>query len=214
MLMEHEKHTKKGRNGDELREESKPEGHSESHTAQRELEDTKKQLEEANKKLEETQDKLLRAYADFDNAKKRLEREKDERVRFASERLMLGLLPILDNFERALQHTESSGEEPTSSLKDGIGLIKKQMMNFLTQHGITRLESVGKKFDPHFHEAIGHIETYEPPDDTVVEEVEAGYLYGGRLLRPAKVRVSRVKAAEGEGSGEDNQNDLKIPGQE
>ena len=161
-----------------------------------ELERTKKELEDTKAKLEEVKDKLLRAAADFDNARKRLAKEKEEFVRFANERLIRGLLPILDNFERAIQHAGGSADQGGDSLKNGIVLIRKQLGDFLTNHGMVRLEVVGKKFDPHFHEAIGVIESKDHPDETVLEEVEAGYLLDKRLIRPAKVRISKSKVLE------------------
>lgn len=189
MLMEHPKHVKKS---DASEETSKllQDKEAELATLKKELEETAKKLEEANKQAAEAKDKVLRAYADFDNAKKRLAKEREEFVRFSSETMMRGLLPILDNFERAIAHA-GSGENDPSSLRDGIVLIKKQFVDFLTQQGLTRLETVGKSFDPHVHEAIGHIDSAEHPDETVLEEIEPGYLLHGRLLRPAKVRISK-----------------------
>lgn len=158
-----------------------------------ELEKTRKALEDAKKQAEESADRLLRAYADFDNAKKRLAREKEEFLRFANEKLMRELLPILDNFDRALIHAEPGLEDSSASLKDGIVLMRKQFADFLNRHGVKRVETVGKKFDPNLHEAIGHVESAEHPDETVLDEVEAGYTLEGRLLRPAKVRISQEK---------------------
>lgn len=154
-----------------------------------------RQLEDVRKELEELRDKYLRAAADFENAKKRLAREKEEHNRFAKERFVRSLLPILDNFERALPHIDPSqqGGAP-GTLKDGIVLIQKQLADFLKACGVARLEAVGKPFDPHFHEAIAHAEAGGYPDQTVVEELEAGYLLDGRLLRPAKVRVSHSQS--------------------
>ncbi len=190
MLMEQDKHVKKSQ---------MPEGQHKSlqgkdaefEGLKKELEETKKKLEEADKQAAEAKDKLLRAYADFDNAKKRLAKEREEFVRFASETMMRGLLPILDNFERAIVHADAAGEPKNSPLREGIILIKKQLANFLIQQGLVRMETAEKKFDPHVHEAIGHMESEEHPDETIVEEIEPGYLLNGRLLRPAKVRISR-----------------------
>lgn len=157
----------------------------------KEFEETKKKLEEAEKQAAEAKDKQLRACADFENAKKRLAKERDEFIRFSGETLMRGLLSILDNFERAIAHADAAGEPENSPLRVGIVLIKKQLADFLAQQGLSRLEAVGKPFDPHVHEAIGHIESAEHPGETVVEEIEPGYLLNGRLLRPARVRISK-----------------------
>ena len=190
--MEQEKHSKKTKSGEE--------DHEVALAKAKQLEDTKKELEnkekelgETKKQLEEMKDILLRTAADFDNAKKRLAKEKTEFLHFANEKIIRGLLPILDNFERAFQHADSSKEDHAASLKNGIALIKKQFANFLAGHGLVRMEVIGKKFDPHFHEAIGRIESNDHPDETVLEEIESGYLLGGKLLRPARVRISHVQ---------------------
>lgn len=159
-----------------------------------ELEATKKQLEDALKQIAESKDKFLRTAADFENAKKRLVREKEDFVRYANENLMRGILPVLDNLERALSHAETAKDETVSSFRNGVSLIKKQLSDLLMAQGLVRLDTVGKKFDPHLQEAIGHAETADVPEDTVMEELEAGYLLEGRLIRPAKVRISQPKA--------------------
>ncbi len=160
------------------------------------LEETRRQLGEANQQAAEAKDKMLRALADFENAKKRLAKEREEFVRFSSETTMRGLLPILDNFERAIAHADSAGEPADSPLREGVMLIRKQLADFLAQQGLTRVESLGKPFDPHLHEAMGHVETEEHADETVVEEYESGYLLKGRLLRPAKVRIAKNQAGQ------------------
>lgn len=158
-----------------------------------ELEKTRKALEDSKKQAEEAADRLLRAYADLENAKKRLARDKEDFLRFANEKLMRELLPILDNFDRALIHAEPGLEDSAASLKEGIVLMRKQFADFLSRHGVKRVEALGKKFDPNLHEALGHVESAEHPDETVLEEMEAGYVLEGRLLRPAKVRISQEK---------------------
>lgn len=138
------------------------------------------------KELEGMKEQLLRSAADFDNAKKRLARERDEFVRFSQENLIRQLLPVLDNFERALAHAgESSASE---GLVSGIQLVFKQLVEILKKQGLTRLVTVGQKLDPHQHEVVSHLQQ-EGPEDEIVEEVEAGYLLHDRLLRAAKVRV-------------------------
>jgi len=168
---------------------------------QRILEETRKQLDEANQQAAEAKDKMLRAFADFENAKKRLAKEREEFVRFSSETMMRGLLPILDNFERAIAHADAAGEPANSPLREGVMLIKKQLADFLVQQGLSRIESVGKPFDPQVHEAMGHVETEEHPDETVVDEYEPGYLLKGRLLRPAKVRIAKNQPAHNQEPG-------------
>lgn len=159
----------------------------------RELEGLKRECEEAKKQLEELKERLLRTAADFDNARKRMSKEQLEQARFANETFVRGLLPVLDNFERAILNVSSQGSNNPPSVADGISLIKRQLTDFLSSQGLARLEVVGKRFDPHFHEAMGHSASEEHPEETVVEELEAGYLFHGRLLRPAKVRISKAK---------------------
>ncbi len=146
-------------------------------------------LREKAKELEATRDKLLRNAADYDNARKRLAREREEFIKFSQERILRELLPILDNFERALTHLD----EKTSSLTTGLQLILKQLSAVLTHHGLRRFKSEGEAFDPHLHEAVEQVEE-EGPEGMVIQEVLPGYLLHDRVIRPAKVRV-RVRPA-------------------
>ena len=145
------------------------------------------------KELESLRDKLLRTAADYDNARKRLAKERDEFVRFSQENLLRGLLPILDNFERALAHVETA--EP--SVAAGVQLIWKQLLDLLTSQGLKRFSCEGSPFDPHFHEAVDHVEEAEGPEGVIVKEITPGYLFQERVLRPAKVRI-RVRPSEKE----------------
>lgn len=147
------------------------------------------------KELEELREKLLRSAADFDNAKKRLMRERDDFVKFSQENLIRSLVPILDNFERALAHVPASQDPGMKGVISGIQILLKQFRETLKQQGLKRVASVGEKFDPHVHEAVGHVEQEGEPD-RVVEEIEAGYFLHDRLLRAAKVRVSAPEKQE------------------
>lgn len=150
----------------------------------------------------QVQDRLLRSAADFDNAKKRLAKEREEFVRFALEDLILSLLPVLDHFELALAHLPT-GDEKTKSFRDGFFLIQKQFTQVLTDHGLKRLETLGKPFDPHFHEAVGHIVSSQQPEGIILEEVLAGYELNGKLVRPAKVKISTTQAVRSEEKAEE-----------
>ncbi len=152
-------------------------------------EEHQKLLEQA-KELETIRDQLLRTAADYDNARKRLAKEREEFVRFTQEKLLRDLLPILDNFERALAHAEEI-DPPVAS---GIRLIWKQLADLLTIHGLKRLSSEGSSFDPHLHEAVDQTEE-EGPEGVIVKEIVPGYLLHDRVLRPAKVRI-RVRPNE------------------
>lgn len=148
------------------------------------------------KELAELKDAFLRKAADLDNVRKRLVREKEEFAKFANERLMKDLLPVIDNLERALLaagHTEGDNAHPIVS---GVDLVRKQFINYLKDHGLTKIDAVGKVFDPSLHEAVSQRESKDCPDQTVLEEIEGGYLLHGRLLRPAKVIISKKPVSQ------------------
>jgi len=148
--------------------------------------------EELLRKVEEfrnLQDQLLRSAADFDNARKRLAKERDDFLKYALEDLALDLLPILDNFELALAHLRAD-DEKAKPLREGFLLIQKQMLSVLTGRGLRRIETLGRAFDPHLHEAVGHIVTQDQSEGVILEEVLAGYQLNGKLIRPAKVKIS------------------------
>jgi len=130
----------------------------------------------------------LRKIADFENAKKRVVREKEEFAKFANEKIIAAFLPVLDNLERALSHTENS--DTVEALTSGIELIKKQIFTILKDHGLVKLDALGKHFDPHVHEAVGMVKTDEHEAGVVVDEVQCGYMLKDRLIRPVWVRVA------------------------
>lgn len=151
------------------------------------------ELQNRLKELENLKERLMHAAADFDNAKKRLTREREEFVRFSQENLIRQLLPVLDNFERALAHageskTSGKANEALKGIVAGVQMVFKQLTDVLKKEGLTRLQCVGEKFDPHQHEVVSYLEE-EGPEEVVAEEVEAGYRLHDRLLRAAKVRV-------------------------
>ena len=148
-------------------------------------------LEEQIKKLlEEKQalyDQLLRRQADFENFRKRTEREQREFRQYTEAALVESLLPVLDAFERALA---TSGGGADEEYRKGVELIYKQLFNILARAGLKPVEAVGKPFDPHYHHAVERVETAEHPDHEVLGEMQRGYLLKDRLLRPALVRVA------------------------
>lgn len=154
---------------------------------QKELPPEKSELELAQEELAETKNRLLRALADFDNYKKRSALEREQFVQFANEALITELLPILDGFNRALQH--SASEELTK----GIALIKKQLEDILAKHGIKEIEALGKPYDPNLHEAILSKED-SGPEGVIIEEMQKGYSLHGRVIRPSMVIVSKKGA--------------------
>ncbi len=138
--------------------------------------------------LESLKDKLMRGAADYENAKKRLMREREEFVQFSRESILCSLLPVLDNLERALAHAGGDTSGGVKNLMTGIQLVMKQLNEVFKSNGLVRLETVGKIFDPHLHESIGFVKE-AGRDHEIVAEIEAGYKLGEKLLRAAKVRV-------------------------
>lgn len=137
--------------------------------------------------LEELRQSLVRQQADFANYRKRAEKENREAFQRATARVMEGLIPVIDGFEHALAaHRESEYE----SYRKGFELIYKQLIDNLARLGVERVEPLGKPFDPHLHQAMERDETTEHADGTILEVYQPGYVYHGRVLRPAMVRVA------------------------
>jgi len=132
-------------------------------------------------------DRLARLQAEFDNARKRAAREQMEFREFAAADVIKSILPTLDSFERALK--ASAGE--ANDFRNGIELIYRQLQDALDKAGVRPIAAVGQPFDPRVHEAIEMVDTTEMPDHQVLEELQRGYKYKDRLLRPAMVRVAR-----------------------
>jgi len=131
-------------------------------------------------------DRLARSQAEFDNARKRAAREQQEYRDYASAEAIKSLLPVIDNFERALSVSSSQSSE----FRTGIELIYKQLQDVLQKLGVKRLEAKGQPFDPRLHEAIEMVETDKAPDHSVFEELQSGYMLKDRLLRPSMVKVA------------------------
>jgi molecular chaperone GrpE len=142
---------------------------------------------------DEIYERLLRKQAEMENFRKRAQREKEEFLQHATADLVRALLPTLDGFERALQHRNSSVPE---DFYQGVELIYREMMEVLRRAGLAPIETVGKAFDPHLHQAIEAVESSNHRDQEIIEELQRGYRLKQRLLRPAVVRVAvKPKAA-------------------
>jgi molecular chaperone GrpE len=135
-------------------------------------------------------DAYYRAQAEMENMKKRLEREKVEHIKFANESLIRGLLPVLDNLERALGHAPSGGDD-VASFVQGIRMIQDGLWGVLDRFGVKKVSAVGELFDPHRHEAMMQRDDAEAAPNTVLDEVQKGYVLNDRLLRPAMVIIAR-----------------------
>jgi molecular chaperone GrpE len=154
------------------------------------MEELTAELEKARAEAQEAHDKLLRMAADFENQKKRLQRDKEIALKFAVESLIKELLPSLDNLDRALNQ-DRSGENFSALLLEGVEMTFKGLMSTLEKFGLRPLQSVGQPFDPNFHEALALEASSEVPEQLVIQEYEKGYLLKDRLLRAAKVVVSK-----------------------
>ncbi|MBI3636926.1 MAG: nucleotide exchange factor GrpE [Candidatus Rokubacteria bacterium] len=143
---------------------------------------------ELKRQLDEKQDRLLRAIAEADNIRRRAQRDKEEFARFANEALLRDIIPVLDNFDRALGAARDAGE--ASKVVEGVELIHRELLRVLERAGVTRYSALGQRFDPNRHEAAARVVSATEPPDTVVGEIVPGYLLHGRVLRPAQVAVA------------------------
>lgn len=148
------------------------------------------ELEKVQEELQETREKLLRMAADFENQKKRLLREKDISLKYAEENLLKEILPSIDNLERAVSQ-DQNGEDFGNQLLEGVELTLKGLLNSLEKYEVKPVASQGEPFDPNFHEALAMEASKDVPEQVVLQEFEKGYLYKDKLLRPAKVIVSK-----------------------
>ncbi|ALS21283.1 MULTISPECIES: nucleotide exchange factor GrpE [Paenibacillus] len=146
------------------------------------------ELEELRKQVEDHQQRLLRAQADFDNYRRRTMKEKEEFAKYASLKLIEQLLPVVDNFERAL--AASKDNKDYDALAKGIEMIFRQLDGVLANEGLKPMEAVGTPFNPEYHQAIMQVESEEHEEGIVVEEVQKGYMLKDKVLRPAMVKVS------------------------
>ena len=158
-----------------------------THNAVQQLEQS---LEQKTRESKEANEKYLRTAADFENYRKRMQRDLAEFRKFANEQLALELLPVVDHLGLALKHSRESGDA-AQGLQQGVELVFKQLRDALEKFGITAFESEGQPFDPVRHDAMMQVVTDEVPENTVVQVMQEGYLYYDKVLRHAKVGVSK-----------------------
>lgn len=154
----------------------------------------KERLAKSEEQVKELEDRLLRLAAEFDNYRKRTNKEFSYLVKNANEKLILQLLDTLDNFQRALDSAKTSSDY--ENLHKGVELIYTHMKDILTKEGLKEIEAIGKPFDPNFHEAVTQAASDEYADGMVMEEISKGYLLNDRLLRASKVVVSKGRSKE------------------
>ncbi|MBI4597453.1 MAG: nucleotide exchange factor GrpE [Candidatus Omnitrophica bacterium] len=149
------------------------------------------ELERLKSEAAEAKDNYLRAVAEIDNTKKRLQREKDEFAKYAAESVIRGLLPIVDSLDQALVAVDKQSD-PQAVIK-GVHLIYRQLLGVLEQEGVKRISTIGERFDPHLHEAAGHVPVADGAvDGTIQEEVHVGYTMHGKVIRPALVKIAKA----------------------
>jgi molecular chaperone GrpE len=147
--------------------------------------------------LKEWQDKLLRKAAEFENYKRRTENDQFNLINYAAESFIIKLLPVVDDFERSMEHIDDV--DNNKAVKDGIKLVYEKLLKLLNEHGVKKMQTKGEPFNVDFHDALMQRKDDSVPPHTVLEEVESGYLYRDKVIRHAKVIVSE------ESSSDDNQ---------
>jgi len=150
-------------------------------------------LQKLQNEKQELMNTLVRRQADFENYRKRMEKERHQDRHRAVEGLIEGLLPVLDAFDRALENVDDSA---SAEYIKGFEMIRRQLSDALARQGLKRIEAVGKEFNPHFHHAIERVETHQHPDGVVIGEMQPGYVFHDRVLRPAMVRVASQPEAK------------------
>ena len=182
-------------NAAEVEEPSKSEGGEDSDSAQEELKTEKKKLfgkknkkDKKDEKIEELTDRLTRQMAEFDNFRKRTEKEKSQMYEIGAKDIIEKILPVVDNFERGLD--SMSEEDGSTPFAEGMEKIYKQLMTTLEGIGVKPIEAVGKEFNPDFHNAVMHVEDEELGENIIAEEFQKGYMYHDSVVRHSMVKVA------------------------
>jgi molecular chaperone GrpE len=146
------------------------------------------EIERLREELRREHDTLLRALADFDNYRRRVERERSSAARSGKRELILRLLDVLDGFDRAIEHMERA---PASSIMAGVQALHRKLLGVLEAEGVEPMESLGVNFDPRYHDAVGTMASAETEPGAIAEELQRGYRWGDDVIRPARVRVAQ-----------------------
>jgi molecular chaperone GrpE len=181
-----------------MAEESKKPDHSDSaeeivdsaSEGQDELAELREKLQAKEKESEENYQRYLRQIAEVENFKKRVNREKEDAIRFANENLIKDILPVIDNLERAISHAQGGGNG--NPLVEGVEMVLKGLLDVFSKHGVVQVPAVGAVFDPGKHEAMAQVESTEHEPNTIINEHHKGYLFRDRLLRPALVTIAKA----------------------
>ncbi|MCF8026999.1 MAG: nucleotide exchange factor GrpE [Desulfobacteraceae bacterium] len=194
------KKTEQARNSetrDEDLPESEPEPEAETGEAQEaptEVDQLKKEVAEARAEAAETYDRLLRLSAEFENYKKRMQRQAEDHRKYANESIIKDLLSVVDNLERAVNASQQSGSGADACMLEGLEMTLNEIRKVLKKYHVEPVEAVGEPFDPTYHEAVMQQPSEDHPDNTVIQEMQKGYMLHDRLIRPAMVVVAKAPA--------------------
>ena len=175
-------------------EESRAETESEGSPEAEALANLTAEYEAYRTESEKQHDQMLRTIAEFDNSRKRTEREKEESLKYALESFVKELIPTIDSIERAIQSTKES--QDVDALAEGVEMIYKGLLSTLEKRGVTPIEAVNEPFDPMQHEAVMHVESEDVSENNVIEEWQKGYMLHNRVIRPSMVSVSKGKSEQ------------------
>lgn len=170
-----------------------PEKAPQKKSPEAEVEDLKTELERVTEESKENYDRFLRASAELENYRKRTAREMEDLRKYAIQALLKDLLPVADNLDLAIKSTAETNHSERSLL-DGIGLTRKELLKVFDRYHVKPIEALGSAFDPNYHEAVMREESEEHDENTVITELQKGYLIHDRLLRPSMVVVAAPKA--------------------
>lgn len=180
---------------DDIREEDVDEQEAQPAAPGPQLEKLSRELEQKTREAAEANEKYLRTYADFENYRKRMQRDAADFRKYANEQFALELLTVVDHLGLALKHAEESGET-AQGIREGVELVYKQLREALEKFGVRQFGAAGEPFDPAQHDAMMQVVTDEVPENTVVQVMQDGYLYHEKVLRHAKVGVSKKQDGE------------------
>jgi molecular chaperone GrpE len=179
--------------------EARPQAPKPEHRAEPENPEAAARIEDLSAELVETKDRLIRLTADFENFRRRAQREREEAVRYGTQNLFKDLLTTVDNLERAIDHARKGTGADLENLLQGVELVQKGLLGLMARHGVVEVEALGKPFDPAHHEAMAQTPDASVAPNTVLEVLQKGYRLRDRLLRPARVIVARPAEATVEG---------------
>ncbi|HXX58580.1 MAG TPA: nucleotide exchange factor GrpE [Thermodesulfovibrionales bacterium] len=157
--------------------------------------EAREEKSEPEAELAELKDRYLRLYAEFENFKKRVQKDKEELIRYGNESLLHDILPVIDNLEMALKH---SSDDVSDGLVKGVEITLRELQRVVEKYGLSPVPALGKPFDPSVHHAMTQVERADVDDKTVVEEFRKGYMLGAKVLRPSLVAVSKKNECESE----------------